>query len=338
MSSPSEALDRIDVDQAVLRLRDRVHRTPLLHSRLLDQEVGGRVWLKAENFQRAGSFKSRGAFNATLVGLEAGDRRGLVALSSGNHGQALALAAAELGLPAVVVMAETSAPVKVAAVQAYGAEVISQGVTVANREEIAARIAAERGFRLVHPHDDADVISGQATVGVELAEQVRSRGLERPTVLVPLGGGGLLAGVAIAVHRWLPGARVVGVEPEAGNDGYLSLTSGTRVTLAQAPVTVADGAATLRLGALCWEVIKAEVADIVTVSDRQIAGACWWLWSRTKLVVEPTGAMAVAAALAGLAAAPELVCVLSGGNCLPKQIADLTANESQPVKPSPASS
>lgn len=329
---------QIDLDAAVERLEGRVHRTPLLHSRLLDQAVGTRLWLKAENFQRAGSFKSRGAFNAALVGLETGDRRGLAALSSGNHGQAVALAAGELGLSAVVVMAEGSSPLKIAAVGGYGAEVVTAGVTVGNREQLAEALAAERGLRLIHPHNDPHVISGQATVGHELVGQLQARGVGAPLVLVPLGGGGLLSGVVLALRRWLPRARVVGVEPEASNDGQLSLAAGTRVELPSAPATVADGAATLRLGSLCWDVIKEEVEEIVTVSDQQIGAACWWLWSRCKLVVEPTGALGVAAALAavgslgqltnsdGTGSPTEIVCILSGGNCLPGQIAELVGN------------
>lgn len=325
----------LDLGAAIDRLGRRVHTTPLLHSHLLDQRVGARVWLKAENFQRAGSFKSRGAFNAVLVGLEKGDSRGVAALSSGNHGQAVALATSELGLSSVVVMSETSSKVKISAVRGYGAEVISRGVHLGNREQIARALAAERDLRLIHPHDDPDVISGQATVGFELASQLRAQGVESPLVLVPVGGGGLISGVVLAMRRWLPGAQVVGVEPEASNDGQLSLASGTRVELEVAPVTVADGAATARLGRLCWEIISKEVDEILTVSDPQIGAACWWLWSRCKLVVEPTGALSVAAALWSLGGRvdraganqstrpTEIVCILSGGNCEPNQIAEL---------------
>ncbi len=322
----------IDLEAARRRIEGRVRRTPLAHSRLLDARAGARVWLKAENLQRAGSFKARGAFNAALVGLEQGDRRGLLALSSGNHGQALALAAAELGLAATVVMPASASPVKVAAVRGYGAEAITEGVTQENREQVTARLAEERGLRFIHPHDDPHVISGQATVGFELAEQLESRGVAEPLVLVPVGGGGLISGVLLALLRALPRARVLGVEPEAGNDGQLSLQQGRRVSLPAPPQTVADGAATMRLGELCWELIREHLERIVTVSDPEVAEACWWLWSRCKLVVEPTGAMTVAALLAepgggrlgGLErGGAEVVCVLSGGNCLPQQLASL---------------
>lgn len=334
MPPPSAEIARIDVEEALRRLRGRVHTTPLLHSRLLDERVRARVWLKAESFQRAGSFKTRGAFNAALVGLEANDLRGLAALSSGNHGQAIALAAEELGLPAAVVMPATASAVKIAAVRSYGAEVITDGVTMTNRERIAAELATERGLRLIHPHDDPDVISGQATVGYELAAQLQERGVEAPLVLVPVGGGGLISGVIIALRRWLPKARVVGVQSEAANAAALSVACGRRVSLPEVPVTVADGAATLRLGQLCWEIVRAEVDEVVTVTEQQIGDACWWLWSRCKLVVEPTGALAVSAALTHIAeqrvatnqadpSTGEVVCVLSGGNCLPSQIARL---------------
>jgi threonine dehydratase len=237
----------------------------------------------------------------------------------------VALAASELGLAATVVMAAKSSAVKKAAIRAYGAEVVSEGVTLANREDVAAEIASRDGLRVIHPHDDPHVISGQASAGWELADDLQSRGVVSSLVLVPLGGGGLLSGVALALKRFLPGATVIGVEPETGNDGYLSLASGSRVSLAAEPLTVADGAATLRLGSLCWEVIKEEIEEIRTVSEEQIGDACWWLWSRCKLVVEPTGALAVAAALSqiGSSPPPEIVCILSGGNCLPGQIAEL---------------
>lgn len=310
----------------------RVHRTPLLHSSLLDRRVGTTVWLKAENFQRGGAFKARGAFNAALAGLEAGDHRGLAALSSGNHGQAVAIAAAELGLSATVVMPATASPVKVAAVKGYGGEAITEGVTQENREERAAEIAAERNLRFIHPHNDPFVIAGQATVGFEIADQLQHRGVERALVLAPVGGGGLVSGVLLALRQAMPSSMVVGIEPEQGNDGQLSLLEGVRVSLPQVPRTVADGAATMSLGALCWEVIHQHLGRIATVSDLEIGEALWWLWSRCKLVVEPTAAMTLAALLAeprggrlGEPLPDQVVCLISGGNCLPAQIAALVA-------------
>lgn len=326
---------QIDLEGAIRRLRGRVHTTPLLHSRLLDEAAGARVWLKAENLQRTGSFKARGAFNASLRGIEVGDTRGLLALSSGNHGQAVALAAAELGLAATVVMASGSSPVKIAAVRGYGAEVVTDGVTLGNRERVAAKLAQDRQLRLVHPHDDADVISGQATVGAELATQARALGLDAPLVLVPVGGGGLISGISLAVRRWLPQARVVGVEPELADDAAQSLRAGRLISLRAPPLTAADGVATLCLGQLPWRIIQEEVSEIVTVTEQELGLACWWLWSRCKLVVEPTGALAVAAALSrpgGRFALPDsaaanrpdsIICVLSGGNCLPGPLARL---------------
>jgi threonine dehydratase len=284
--------------------------------------------LKAETFQRSGSFKARGAFNAALAGVEAGDRSRLLAVSSGNHGQAVALAAQELGLGATVVMPEDSNPAKLLAVAAYGATVVSSGVTARNREEIAADLAGRSGLRMVHPHNDPLVIAGQSTVADEIVEQLAARKVAPSTVVVPVGGGGLLAGVCLALERRLPGVEVVGVEPAAGDDAARSLREGRLVSLEAAPVTAADGARTLHLGSLCWEVIRERVRRIVTVTDGDIAEAVWWLWTRSKLVVEPTGAMSVAALLAAAdgrqpplaQAGSGVVCILSGGNCLPDQI------------------
>ncbi|MHB1502251.1 MAG: threonine/serine dehydratase [Candidatus Dormibacteria bacterium] len=334
--SASQDPSSIDLGAARQRIRDWVHQTPLLHSSALDRRAGLRLWLKAETFQRSGSFKARGAFNALAAGLEAGDRRGVIAVSSGNHGQAVALAASELGLGATVVMPQDASEVKVAAVRAYGANVVNQGVTGENREEVATQLAADHDLRLVHPHDDPLVIAGQATVGTELLDQCQRVGVRPRVVLVPVGGGGLLAGICLALEDRLPGVTVIGVEPALGNDGQQSLAEGRLVSLARPPDTAADGARTLHLGGLCWDVIRSRVSRIVTVTDEEIAHACWWLWSRCKLVVEPTGAMTVAAALrgpgdlgpAGLSSIAEgdpaeVVCILSGGNCTPRQIADL---------------
>jgi len=336
VSSDWTAAD-IDLAAAQRRLVGRVHQTPLLHSRLLDRSAGVQLWLKAETFQRSGSFKARGAFNAALAGLDAGDHRGLLAVSSGNHGQAVALAAQELGLSATVIMPEDSSPAKFLAVAAYGATVVSDGVTATNREEIAADLARRSQLRMIHPHNDPLVIAGQSTVAGEIADQLASYRVHPSAVVVPVGGGGLLAGVCLALERSLPGVEVVGVEPASGDDAARSLAAGHLVTLETPPVTAADGARTLHLGSLCWEVIRKRVSRIVSVSDQDIAEAVWWLWTRTKLVVEPTGAMSVAAVLAAARGGQDpivkdgssVVCILSGGNCLPDQIEVLTGLRAQ---------
>ena len=332
MSFEGTAAD-IDLASARFRLVGRVHRTPLLHSELLDAHSRSEVWLKAETFQKGGSFKARGAFNSLLAALESGDRRGVLAVSSGNHGQAVALAARELQLSATVVMPEGSSPVKLAAVGGYGATIVTKGVTGENREDVALEMAERLGLRLVHPHNDPLVIAGQSTVGSEIVDQVRALGIRPTTVLVPVGGGGLLAGVVLAFRELLPGVEVVGVEPASANDAQQSLAAGRLVALSQTPDTAADGARTLHLGSLCWEVIRPRVTSVMTVTEQEIAEACWWLWSRCKLVVEPTGAMTVAAARQlrragagdGDASSKQgsLVCILSGGNCAPRQICDL---------------
>ncbi len=323
-----------DLEGARLRLQARVHRTPLFRSRLLDEMVGRPVWLKAESLQRSGSFKARGAFNAVVAGLEAGDNRGVLAVSSGNHGQAVALAARELGLPATVVMPENSSPVKVTAVRAYGARVINEGVTGRNREQVAADVAARDGLRLIHPHDDPLVMAGQSTVAMELADQLPEVG-ERPrAILAPLGGGGLIAGICLGAASRLPGVEVLGVEPETADDGARSFYSGELVTLDEVPQTAADGVRTLHLGRRCWEVIRAQARGVLTVSEAELAEAAYFLFTRLKLVVEPTGALAVAALLRErpeIPAGVEAVCILSGGNCLPQQLAELTTLRGHPA-------
>ncbi|MGH7610722.1 MAG: threonine ammonia-lyase [Candidatus Dormibacteria bacterium] len=318
----------LDLPSARRRLKGRVHRTPLLHSTQIDLKVGRRVWFKAECLQRTGSFKIRGALNAALHGWEAGDRRGLACVSSGNHGQAVAVAARELGLPALVVMSGDSSELKATAIRGYGAEVYTEGVTVQNREEVCQALASERGLRFVHPHDDQEVMAGQATVAQELVEQLREHEVEAEAVLIPVGGGGLLAGMVTTLTQQLPQTTVIGVEPSAGDDGLRSLRQGELVTLAATPDTLADGARTVRLGTGCWEIIRSLQPVLATVDEGALARSCWWLWTRTKLMVEPTGALTLAALLAPPAASSralpdrggDVVCVVSGGNLDPAQV------------------
>lgn len=288
-----------DVEAARARIAGRVHRTPLLTARSLDERVGAHLLLKAEGFQRGGAFKARGAFNAVLAGLERGDRRSLAAVSSGNHAQAVALAARDLGLAATVVMPQDASPLKVAATRAYGAEVVTEGVDGRNREEVAHGLAQARGLRLVHPYDDADVIAGQGTCALELLAQSRRMGTPPDAVVVPVGGGGLIAGTATVCRAVSPGTLVIGVEPASADDAARSLAAGHRVSLAAPPATVADGVRTLQVGEQPWAVIRDQVDAIVTVDEAAIGLALWWLWTRAKLVVEPTGALPLAALIAG---------------------------------------
>jgi threonine dehydratase len=307
---PDPPFSVVDVERAAARIAGRVHRTPVLRSRLLDRELGCRVALKAEHLQRVGAFKARGAFNA-LLALDP-DRRaaGVLAVSSGNHGQAVALAAAETCGRAVVVMPAGANPAKVAATRAYGAEVVMEGVTGDNRETFAADLAAERGLHLVHPFDDHDVMAGQGTAALELLEDVPDLDL----VLVPVGGGGLISGTAAAVAGRSPGTRVVGVEPAAAADAQASLRAGRRIPLPAAPATVADGVRALCVGERPFEVIRRLVDDIVTVTDAELLDAMALCWSRTKQLIEPTAALGLAALRTGAVRGTRVGVVLTGGN------------------------
>ena len=330
-----------DLEHARARIAGRVHRTPLLTARSLDEAAGARLLLKAESLQRGGAFKARGAFNAVLAGLERGDRRPLAAVSSGNHGQAVALAARDLGLQATVVMPEDAAPLKIAATRAYGAEVVCAGVDSRNREAVARELAERRGLRMIHPFDDPDVIAGQGTCALELLEQAAAAAAHLDAVLVPVGGGGLIAGVATAIRARSPRTLVVGVEPETADDAARSLAAGRRLALDGPPATIADGVRTLQVGERPWAVIRERVDAIVTVDEAAIGRACWWLWTRAKLVVEPTAALPLAALLEGrlpigaatgaggapphrppaLPPDPTVALVLSGGNVDPRALA-----------------
>jgi threonine dehydratase len=301
------AVSREDVRAAAARIAPYVHRTPLLPSRSLSETMGVEVRLKCENLQRAGSFKIRGAMNALLQIPEADRHRGVVAFSSGNHAQGVALAARLLGMPATIVMPENSVQTKVNATRAYGAEVITAGVTAATRDTVAREVAERTGAAVVPPFDDWRIIAGAGTVGLEIAEEWP----EVTTVVTPLGGGGLLSGVSIGVGE---GKDVYGVEPAAGNDGERSFKSGEIVTI-DPPNTIADGARTLRIGDRNFAVIRERVEDVVSVDDDVLLDALKFAMYRTKLVIEPTGALGIAALMAGKVKARGAVAiVVSGGN------------------------
>lgn len=300
-----------DVRAAAARIDGRVHRTPVLTSRALDERTGARVFLKAECFQRIGAFKARGAMSkvTALAGEERA--RGLAAVSSGNHAQAVALAARELGTRATIVMPSDAPAEKVAATRALGAEIVEYERYERDREQLFRDLVAERGLTPVHPYDDPLVMAGQGTVALELLEQAG----ELDHLLVCVGGGGLIAGCATAAKGLLPGLRVTGVEPEAGDDTRRSLAAGERVRI-PVPRTIADGAQADIPGALTFEVNRALVGAVVTVSDEEIVEAMRFLFERLKLVAEPSGALALAALLAGRvdARGQRVGVTITGGN------------------------
>ena len=317
MSSPNVntaidlALPTLDTIRAAAeRLRPWVHRTPLLPSRSLSERAGVEVRLKCENLQRAGSFKIRGAMNALLQLDDDQRRRGVVAFSSGNHAQGVALAAKLLGIPATIVMPENSVRSNVEATRAYGAEVVQAGVTAATRDNVAREIAEKSGASVIPPFNDDRVIAGAGTVGLEIVEEWP----EATTILVPLGGGGLLSGTALAATSIRPGIDVFGVEPAAGNDGEQSFRSGHIVTI-DPPNTIADGARTLAIGPRNFAIIRERVRDVVSVEDDVLLETLKWAMYRTKLVIEPTGALGLTALLTGkIKPRGPVAVVISGGN------------------------
>jgi threonine dehydratase len=298
-----------DVRAAATRLEGVANRTPVFTSRTLDERVGATVHVKAECFQRGGAFKFRGAYNK-IVSLSPEIRsRGVLAYSSGNHAQAVAIAARLLGTTATIVMPEDTPPVKLEATRAYGAEIVTYDRWSEDREEIGRRLARERGVELVRPYDDPLVMAGQGTVALELLENAP----ELDVLVVPVGGGGLVSGCATAAKDLRPGIRVVGVEPEAGDDTRRSLAAGARVRV-DIPRTIADGLGAPEPGELTFEVTRRLVDEIVTVTDDEILEAMAFLFDRLKLVTEPSGAVGVAALLAGRVSGGSVGVVISGGN------------------------
>lgn len=309
---PAVTLD--DVYRARERLAGVVQLTPVVRAFLPDIPGDNTLWLKAENLQRTGSFKLRGAYNA-ISGLSEGERRrGVITYSSGNHGQAVACAAHLLGVRAVVVMPEDAIPLKVEATRRWGAQVEFAGHTSLDRQERAMQLVAEHDYTVIPPFDDPRIIAGQGTLGVELIEQLP----DVEAVAVPVGGGGLISGVATAVKALRPEARVIGVEPEGAADARESLRSGRLATWDRIH-TVADGLRTSRVGQLNFRTIQANVDAIVTVSDEEIVRAVGLLAGEAHLVAEPSGATAPAAVLFGHIGVwdTRVAAVISGGNIAP---------------------
>jgi threonine dehydratase len=300
-----------DIVAAAARLHGHAHKTPVLRSRVADALLGAEVMFKCESFQRSGSFKFRGAFNALSRFTEAQRRAGVVAFSSGNHAQAIALSAQLLGMPATIVMPHDTPAIKLAATRGYGAEVVIYDRVTEDREAIGRRLASERGQTLVPPFDHPDVIAGQGTATRELIEEVGAL----DALFVCMGGGGLVSGAALAARALSPQCKVYGVEPEAGNDGQQSFRTGAIVRIAT-PQTIADGAQTQAIGELTFAILRREVEDVLTASDAQLVEAMQFFAERLKIVVEPTGCLGFAAARHGGVAirGKRVGIIVSGGN------------------------
>jgi threonine dehydratase len=300
-----------DIEAAARRIEGVAHRTPVVTSRSADERTGAHLFFKCENLQRAGAFKFRGAYNA-LASLSPDERRrGVVAFSSGNHAQAVALAGQLLDTPRVIVMPRDAPAVKRAATVAYGAEVVLYDRAHDDREAIGRRLSAERGLALIPPYDHPDVVAGQGTAALELFDEVGPLDM----LLVPCGGGGLLAGSALSAAARSPGCRVIGVEPSAGDDATRSFQT-KRLQRVNNPETVADGARTASLSEMTFQLMLQHVAGMATVDDRPLLDAMFYLWERLKLLVEPTGALGAAAAFEKLLpiADRRVGILLSGGN------------------------
>jgi threonine dehydratase len=299
-----------DVIAAAERIGPHVHRTPVLTSRTLNRMTGAELFLKCENLQRVGAFKARGACNAVFALTDEEAARGVATHSSGNHGAALAYAAGLRGVPAIVVMPENAPPVKRAAVAGYGARIVTSGSRPLDRERKLEEVIEETGATFVHPSNDPWVIAGQGTAALELLAQVP----ELDVVMVPVGGGGLLAGTALAVAGCSPGTRTVAAEPEMADDAYRSFRDG-RIYPSENPQTIADGLRTF-LGDVNFPIIREHVAEIVTVSERAIVEAMRMVWERVEIVIEPSAAVPVAALFEGRfdPRGKRVGIVLSGGN------------------------
>jgi threo-3-hydroxy-L-aspartate ammonia-lyase len=322
--SPHQAVTLDDVSDAAAQIKGVAHRTPVLHSRTLDTFVGAQVFLKCENFQRIGAFKFRGAYNAVSRLSPEQLVRGIAAYSSGNHAQAVALAARELGSTATIVMPEDTPASKREATAGYGAQIVTYDRYSGDRVAIGEALAAERGLALIPPYEHPHVIAGQGTAALELIEETDDLG----ALLVPVGGGGLIAGSATAAKGLRPAIRVVGVEPEAGDDTKRSLAAGRRVTI-PVPRTIADGQAAETPGELTFSINRRLVDEIVLVSDDEIRAAMRFAFERLKIVTEPSGASALAALLAGRLGPlpPRIGVIISGGNIGADRFAQLCGGD-----------
>jgi threo-3-hydroxy-L-aspartate ammonia-lyase len=312
-----------DVRSAAARIKGVAHRTPVLRSRTLDALVGAQVLLKCENLQRIGAFKFRGAYNAASRLTPEQLAKGIAAYSSGNHAQAVALAARELGTTAVILMPEDTPSSKMDATAGYGAQIVTYDRYTGDRVAIGAALAADRGLALIPPYEHPHVIAGQGTAALELMEEAG----ELDALVAPVGGGGLIAGSATAVKGLNPGIRVIGVEPEAGDDTRRSLEAGRRVSI-PVPRTVADGLAADIPGELTFSINRRLVDAIAVVSDEEIRETMRFAFERLKIVIEPSGAAPLAALLSGRIdpVPPRVGVIISGGNIGARRFAELCGN------------
>ncbi|NMG19966.1 threo-3-hydroxy-L-aspartate ammonia-lyase [Brasilonema bromeliae] len=300
-----------DVEAAAKRLAGIAHRTPVLTSRTVNERTNAQVFFKCENFQRTGSFKFRGAYNALSQLSEEQKQKGVLTFSSGNHAQATALAGQLLNIPTTIAMPDDAPAVKLSATRGYGGEVVLYNRKQTNREELAQTLLTERGGVMIPPYDHPHIVAGQGTAAKELIQEVG----ELDLLLVCCGGGGLLSGSAIATKAVLPNCRVIGVEPELADDATRSFHTKVLQTVNN-PDTIADGARTPYLGKITFPLVLHYVDDMVTVSEEAILRTMFFLWERLKIVVEPTGVLAAAALLEGVVKVPgaRVGVIISGGN------------------------
>jgi threonine dehydratase len=318
------SINKADIEAAAARLAGIAHRTPVATSRTADERTGAQLFFKCENLQRMGAFKFRGAYNALSQFTPEQRRAGVVAFSSGNHAQAIALSARLLGLPATILMPKDAPQMKVNATRGYGAEVQLFDRYKEDREAIARKLADEHGMTLIPPFDHPHVMAGQGTAALELVEDAGPVDV----LLVCVGGGGLISGCAVAVKHGLPQCRVIGVEPEAGNDVQQSLRRGEAVRI-DVPQTIADGAQTQAPGRFTFPVIQALVDDVLTVTDQQLVSTMRFFAERMKMVVEPTGCLAAAAVLEGMldVRGQRVGIIISGGNVDIDRFAELLKHD-----------
>lgn len=328
LTDSSRLLSSSGVRRAQQRLAGRVTRTPVVRSEELDRLAGARLWLKAENLQRGGSFKIRGALLA-VERLVAADSRGVVAQSTGNHAISVAVAAQECGLPAVLVLPVDAAPMKVRRIREAGAECVQVGTTLAERIEVVEQIRALRGLDVIDPYQDTDVVLGQGTATAELLDGVAAAGAWLDTVVLPVGGGSAVAGACLVTAG--TGIEVIGAEPEAVPALSAALRAGEPVTVPVRP-TIADGLRPDRIGQLPFDLVRHAVTDVVTVEEAAIAEAMRTVLTKCRLLVEPAAATAVAAALrvAGRGRG-DIGVLLSGGNVEPDLVSGLLAEKRAPA-------